>query len=227
MGEESVGRVAIYSLLPTDLPTVCIPSVNPSAKPSVILTGNRHVTARTCYSNPSVIPSVPSRIRALVFNSVGDSIGKITRQNLRATARLFFIDSEFSVGNSVEANFPPSLWGCSFASFSFPQTEFESYSRKVEELKENVKDMLMASKKDTVEHIEFINQLCRLGVSYHFDDEIENSLKEIFYDLPNLLEKHDFDLYTVSLLFRALRQHGFKIPCGERILPLYSLPNFN
>ncbi|KAL9381692.1 hypothetical protein Peur_024727 [Populus x canadensis] len=113
-----------------------------------------------------------------------------------------------------EANFPPSLWGCSFASFSFPQAEFESYSRKVEVLKENVKDMLMASKKDPVEHIEFINQLCRLAVSYHFDDEIENSLKEIFYDLPNLLEKHDFDLYTVSLLFRVLRQHGFKMPCG-------------
>jgi hypothetical protein len=53
-------------------------------------------------------------------------------------------------------------------------------------LKENVKDMLTASKKDTVEHIEFINQLCRLGVSYHFDDEIENSLKEIFDDIPDL-----------------------------------------
>jgi hypothetical protein len=35
-------------------------------------------------------------------------------------------------------------------------------------------------------------------LQYHFDDEIENSLKEIFDDLPNLLEKHDFDLYTVS-----------------------------
>ncbi|KAI9376903.1 hypothetical protein POPTR_019G023004v4 [Populus trichocarpa] len=112
-----------------------------------------------------------------------------------------------------EANFPPSLWGCSFASFSFPQAEFESYSRKVEVLKEDVKDMLTASKKDPVEHIEFVNQLCRLGVSYHFDDEIENSLKEIFDDLPNLLEKHDFDLSTVSLLFRVFRQHGFKMPC--------------
>ena len=29
-----------------------------SVNTSVILTGNRHVTARTCYSNPSVIPSV-------------------------------------------------------------------------------------------------------------------------------------------------------------------------
>uniref|UniRef100_A0A2K1WN15 Terpene synthase metal-binding domain-containing protein n=1 Tax=Populus trichocarpa TaxID=3694 RepID=A0A2K1WN15_POPTR len=63
--------------------------------------------------------------------------------------------------------------------------------------------MLTASKKDPVEHIEFINLLCRLGVSYHFDKEIENNLKEIFDDLPNLLEKHDFDLYTLSLLFRA------------------------
>ena len=35
-----------------------IPSVNTSTKPSVILMGNRHVTARTCSSNPSVIPSV-------------------------------------------------------------------------------------------------------------------------------------------------------------------------
>jgi hypothetical protein len=87
--------------------------------------------------------------------------------------------------------------------------------------------MLMASKKDPVEHIEFINLLCRLGVSYHFDKEIENSLKEIFADLPNLLEKHDFDLYTLSLLFRVFRQHGFKMPCGERILPLYSLSNLN
>ncbi|KAJ6296853.1 hypothetical protein OIU78_022558 [Salix suchowensis] len=100
-------------------------------------------------------------------------------------------------------NFPPTLWGCSFASFSFPQTEFESYSRQVEESKENVKDMLIKSKEDPVQNIEFINLLCRLGVSYHFDSEIENNLTEIFDDLPNLLEKHDYDLYTLSLLFRA------------------------
>ncbi|KAJ6349201.1 hypothetical protein OIU77_006730 [Salix suchowensis] len=110
-------------------------------------------------------------------------------------------------------NFPPTWWGCSFASFSFPQTEFESYTRQVEELKENVKDMLMTSKADPVQNIEFINLLCRLGVSYHFDSEIENNLTEIFDDLPNLLEKHDYDLYTLSLLFRVLRQHGLKMPC--------------
>ena len=34
--------------------------------------------------------------------------------------------------------------------------EFEWYTRQVQVLKENVKDMLMASKKDTAEHIEFL-----------------------------------------------------------------------
>ncbi|KAB5512022.1 hypothetical protein DKX38_029050 [Salix brachista] len=102
------------------------------------------------------------------------------------------------------------------------QEEFESYNRQVEELKENVKDMLLKSKEDPVENIEFINLLCRLGVSYHFDSEIENNLTEIFDDLPTLLEKHDYDLYTLSLLFRVLRQHGFKMPCGECILEFES-----
>uniref|UniRef100_A0A6N2LMZ8 Terpene synthase N-terminal domain-containing protein n=1 Tax=Salix viminalis TaxID=40686 RepID=A0A6N2LMZ8_SALVM len=110
---------------------------------------------------------------------------------------------------SSKRKFPLTLWGCSFASFPFHKryatsmciAEFESYSRQVEELKENVKDMLMTSKADPVQNIEFINLLCRLGVSYHFDSEIENNLTEIFDDLPNLLEKHDYDLYTLSLYF--------------------------
>ena len=56
--------------------------------------------------------------------------------------------------------------------------EFESYSRKVEVLKENVKDMLMASKKDPAEHIEFINQLCRLGVHIILTTRLKTALKK-------------------------------------------------
>ncbi|CAK7350865.1 unnamed protein product [Dovyalis caffra] len=111
------------------------------------------------------------------------------------------------------ANFPPTLWGCSFASFSFPQKEFETYTREVDVLKDNTKDMLRASKNDPVENIQFINLLCRLGVSYHFEKEIENNLKQIFHDFPNLLKNHDYDLYTVSVVFRVFRQHGYKLPC--------------
>ena len=101
-----------------------IPSVNTSANPSVILTGNRHVTARICYSNPSVIPSVfitvhRSRHRYgsdisnpsvflpvnMSHHAYGPQVlipsAKSPAKTLAPSTRSFFINSEFSVGNSV------------------------------------------------------------------------------------------------------------------------------
>ncbi|KAJ6907944.1 terpene synthase 6 [Populus alba x Populus x berolinensis] len=109
------------------------------------------------------------------------------------------------------ADFPPTEWGFSFVSFSFPEMEFESYNRQVEELKSIVMAMLMASRKDPVENVEFINLLCRLGVSYHFETEIEDQVVYVHDALPNLLENNDHDLHTVALLFRVLRQYGCKV----------------
>ena len=104
----------------------------PSVKPSVILTGNRHVTARTCYSNPSVIPSVfltvrrsrhrygsgisnPSVIPSVLLTVnrshhaydsplFRPSVIPLEKSPTKTSAppiRPFFINSEFSVGNSV------------------------------------------------------------------------------------------------------------------------------
>ena len=105
-----------------------IPSVNTSAKPSVILTGNRHVTARTCFSNPLVIPSVFLTVHRschrhgsdisnpsvfLLVNRSHHAYGpqvlnpsvipsaKSPAKTLAPSTRPFFINSEFSVGNSV------------------------------------------------------------------------------------------------------------------------------
>ena len=104
------------------------PSVNTSAKPSVILTGNRHVTTRTCYSNPSVIPSVfltEHRSRHqygsgisnpsvyLTVNRSHHAYGsplfrpsvipseKSPAKTSAPPPRPFFINSEFFVGNSI------------------------------------------------------------------------------------------------------------------------------
>ena len=111
MGEESVGRVAIYSLLPTDLPTD-INTVGESVGKTV---GTRHRTDLLFKSlgdsvgifNGAPVTSpvriwhfksvgdsvgifygeqVPSRVRAPGFNSVG----KITRKNLGAIYLPFF-----------------------------------------------------------------------------------------------------------------------------------------
>ena len=103
-------------------------SVNTSAKPSVILTGNRHVTARTSYSNPLMIPSVfltvhrschrygsgisnPSVLLTVnrshhaydspvCISSVIPS-EKSPAKTFAPPTRPFFINSEFSVSNSV------------------------------------------------------------------------------------------------------------------------------
>ncbi|KDP46461.1 hypothetical protein JCGZ_12944 [Jatropha curcas] len=111
------------------------------------------------------------------------------------------------------ANFPPSVWGYSFASSSPLEAEFESYTREVEALKENVKDMLKQSTGELIENIEFINLLYRLGISYHFEAEIEEQLNHIFIALPNIIHDNNYDLYTSALLFQVLRQHGYKMPC--------------
>ncbi|KAJ4841012.1 hypothetical protein Tsubulata_034616 [Turnera subulata] len=62
--------------------------------------------------------------------------------------------------------------------------------------------MLIVSTKDVAKNIGFMDLLCRLGVSYRFETEIEIQLKNIFCDLPR--QSDNDDLYTASTLFREL-----------------------
>ncbi|KAJ4724507.1 Viridiflorene synthase [Melia azedarach] len=101
-------------------------------------------------------------------------------------------------------------WGCTF----HPFCETESCDKQVEELKEDVRAMLIASTRDPAENVLLIDTLSRLGISYHYETEIEQQLIRIFESHANLPDDHDYDLYTIALLFRVLRQNGFKISCG-------------
>ncbi|XP_077252950.1 putative terpene synthase 2 [Tasmannia lanceolata] len=83
--------------------------------------------------------------------------------------------------------------------------EVDAWTKRVEELKEEVKRML-SSAKGSQQEIDLINLLQCLGLSYHFEKEINDALHQIF-------ESHtyaaDDDLYVVALRFRLLTQHGF------------------
>uniref|UniRef100_A0A6N2MD43 Isoprene synthase, chloroplastic n=1 Tax=Salix viminalis TaxID=40686 RepID=A0A6N2MD43_SALVM len=118
------------------------------------------------------------------------------------------------------ANFPLSVWGDRFVNMPLDDSSdiealcvqiFKSNSIKVEE--EDVRKLLVAETDDSVEKIDFINTLCRLGVSYHFESDIEEQIHKIFVTEPDLLDKNDYDLHTVALVFRVFRQHGYKICC--------------
>ncbi|XVF46928.1 hypothetical protein PTKIN_Ptkin03bG0067600 [Pterospermum kingtungense] len=111
-------------------------------------------------------------------------------------------------------NFAPDMWGDHFMTLPFTNSELESCSRHVEILKEMVKDKLMTSKYDPIENTYLINSLYRLGVSYHFEDEIEEQLSHLLITiLPQLMENEDHNLHIVAVIFQVFRSHGYKMSC--------------
>ncbi|KAK8705849.1 hypothetical protein V6N13_049435 [Hibiscus sabdariffa] len=112
------------------------------------------------------------------------------------------------------ATFSQNIWRD-----QFPPTDdlvFYSLTKEIYPLKEKVKGMLMASAADPIHNVQFIDTLLRLGVSYHFENDIENQLDSIFSSHQNdLFSGNDLDLNSTSIVFRVFRQYGFKMSCAE------------
>lgn len=88
---------------------------------------------------------------------------------------------------------------------------------QVQELKEEVKRMLIAPSETPSEKLELIDTIQRLGVSYHFESEIDEILEKMNKSPPFSTDGNpsdDLNLYTVALWFRLLRQQGHKVSCG-------------
>ncbi|KAL5764744.1 hypothetical protein ACOSQ2_017358 [Xanthoceras sorbifolium] len=112
------------------------------------------------------------------------------------------------------ADFPRNIWKdidtCFTSTASRVSVFDQSYGRQLEEVKDKVKEMLIAPTDDPAKKVNLINSLCRLGVSYHFEVEIDEQLNHIF-KAHSELKDYNYDLYTVALLFRVFRQHGYKM----------------
>ncbi|XP_038697205.1 probable terpene synthase 6 [Tripterygium wilfordii] len=113
------------------------------------------------------------------------------------------------------ANYLPPFWGHSyFASLPSNDAEFESCTKQIEELKIRVKEMLTDSTSNPVEIVRLIHLLCRLGLSYHFESEIEDHLQQYFdHTMAKLVEINNYNLEKVALVFRVFRQYGYKVSC--------------
>lgn len=87
-------------------------------------------------------------------------------------------------------------------------------------LKENVRKMLNDERTTHLEQLELIDDLQKLGVSYHFEREIDNILTFTYHkDRRNFMEYDmEYDLHATALEFRLLRQHGFNVPEGKSSL---------
>ncbi|KAH7568073.1 hypothetical protein JRO89_XS07G0228200 [Xanthoceras sorbifolium] len=114
------------------------------------------------------------------------------------------------------AVFPSDIWKDSnaFTSVASRICDFDqTYGNQIQELKDKVKEMLTAPTNDPREKVCLINSLYRLGISYHFEDDIDQQLSRIFETQLNYIDDHEYDLYTTALLFRVFRMNGYKMSC--------------
>jgi len=92
--------------------------------------------------------------------------------------------------------------------------------------KEEVKKMFLSSSDSILQKLNFIDSLQRLGVSYHFQHEIDEALEQIYNLFTNddvIIEKSC--LHCLALLFRLLRQRGYHISSGmQNFATISSLP---
>ncbi|KAK8569636.1 hypothetical protein V6N13_046685 [Hibiscus sabdariffa] len=116
------------------------------------------------------------------------------------------------------ANFAPDIWGDHFLTLPFDNSEFESCSKQVQVLKAKVKDMLVASESDPIANMHLIHTLCRLGVSHHFQNEIEKQLAHYFASLSEIIDDDkDHDLHTIAVIFQVFRSHGYNMSSDEAL----------
>lgn len=108
------------------------------------------------------------------------------------------------------ANFPPSIWGDRFISFSLDNSTLEAYAKALEEPKEAVRSLIIDTTIDAKTKQNLIYSVHRLGLSYLYPEEINAQLDKLFKE-HNLKDYEEVDLYTISVQFQVYRHHGYRL----------------
>ncbi|KAK9131406.1 hypothetical protein Sjap_011893 [Stephania japonica] len=91
----------------------------------------------------------------------------------------------------------------------------DAYAHEVEKLKEQVRNIIKETELEPSSQLNLVDALQRLGVSYHFEMEIEEAMKQMFdHEMIQSFLRNN-DLYGVALCFRLLRQQGYNISSGN------------
>jgi len=89
---------------------------------------------------------------------------------------------------------------------------------ELDEFKKEVRKKLLTAIEDPKDRLVYIDEIERLGVAYHFEEEIEIILQEFYENYNQKKGLYEGDLSYVSLRFRLLRQHGFYASSGKILL---------
>eukprot|EP00261_Vitis_vinifera_P032020 XP_019073263.1 PREDICTED: (-)-alpha-terpineol synthase-like [Vitis vinifera] len=113
------------------------------------------------------------------------------------------------------ASYQPSIWDHDYIRSLTSDYVGETYTRQLEKLKGDVKIML-GQVGEPLHQLELIDTLQRLGIHYHFGEEIKRILHSIYNNYNRNDTWKNGDLYATALEFRLLRQHGYHVPQGIR-----------
>ncbi|KAI7745577.1 hypothetical protein M8C21_032547, partial [Ambrosia artemisiifolia] len=113
-------------------------------------------------------------------------------------------------------SYPPTIWSYDHIQSLTSKHTGEKHMPRLQTLKEAVRTMIYIDnemEETPLKMLNLVDDLQRLGVSYHFEDEISNVLKNIYYNYYEAPKKWTtMDLNIKSLGFRLLRQRGYHIP---------------
>ncbi|KAJ1377988.1 Terpenoid cyclases/protein prenyltransferase alpha-alpha toroid [Sesbania bispinosa] len=112
------------------------------------------------------------------------------------------------------ADYHPSIWRDYFLQYASESMELDkNIEAQIETLKNEVRKMLVSMTENPLTKVDLIDSICRLGVSYHFEQEVDEVLQHIH---KNYVENGEIgaledNLRSLAVLFRLLRQHGLYI----------------
>ncbi|CAL5427600.1 unnamed protein product [Camellia sinensis] len=110
-------------------------------------------------------------------------------------------------------SYPPCIWDYDLLqSLDNNYKESPSNKKRVEELKKHVKKLVENEDIKPLANLEMIDNIDRLGLSYHFEKEINIALGTLIRSTNNddaYIEQEG--LHATALRFRILRQHGHKV----------------
>ncbi|XP_058210696.1 tricyclene synthase EBOS, chloroplastic-like isoform X1 [Rhododendron vialii] len=111
------------------------------------------------------------------------------------------------------ANYQPTAWDSDFIKSLKNHDVDEIQKQRAEKLKEDVKAMIWDTYSNSLTILELIDDIQRLGLSYHFDKDIKRALDKII--LPrngnNVMEDQKIGIHAIALCFRLCRQHGYEV----------------
>nr|WBW04375.1 terpene synthase [Ficus heteromorpha] len=110
------------------------------------------------------------------------------------------------------ANYKPSIWKYDFLASLYSSYDKQEYRKEAEKLIKGVKGIFIETE-DLRAKLELIDSIRKLGLSYHFEEEVKKALDTLVSTYKG--NKYPFlrenDLYVTALCFRILRLQGYQV----------------